>query len=672
VVPIGKPIGDDQTQAELQHPAAAVPDGNVRVSFPTKLGERFIVKGTEVAFYMPPTGYRVISDSRNEHIRTAVSLERLEYCTLLDENGQRRIAKGPEVVFPEPTESFVEIDQPDGRKSSYKGRAFELDEIKGLYIKVTQDYTEDDGTERKSGDELFITGNEQRIYYPRVEHTIICYGSQMVHYGVEIPRGEGRYVMERKSGKFKLVKGETNYLPDPRNDVIVRRVLSDREVTLLFPGNEEARRVNQVFRQQAGGDKEILEVRPPEETVMRRSLAAATQTFDRGTGYTPPRTITIDTKYDGAVRIRTFPGHAIMVVNGEGKRRIVKDGEVTLLEYDEKVHSFSLSSGTPKSDKNRIDGVYLQISNNTVSDVVTVETKDLCEINLRVCYRVNFEGDKPEKWFAVEDYIKLLTTNLRSMLRNAAKAHGVLDLQEHVTEIVRDTILGKSHAEAGRPGRKFEENSMRVYDVDVLDCEIKDGEIGELIDREQRSVFVHGLKLSEIGRSDELTKRQETAAQTAIGLKAETAGRQLGALRERIEQEGANQALTEKLAAEREAETLAAQKKLEEGLQAIAELKLLVKKAADEHDTSVKKERTDIEVKADEARLKAMGDKVAEALTHSAHAAAIRDALKSFSFPVAGGENIAAVLSRAFNGTPAGKWVAGLLGEVAKAPPPQQ
>jgi major vault protein len=654
--------------------APQLPQADARPTFPTTLGERFIVKGTEVAFYMPPTGYRVIPNESNEYVRTAVSLERLEYCTLLDENGQRRIAKGPEVVFPQPTESFVEIEQPGGR-STFKGRAFELDEIKGLYIKVTQDYKEEDGKQRRTGDELFITGREQRIYYPRVEHAIISYGKQMVHYGIEIPRGDGRYVMNRKTGEIRLVKGETIFLPDPRDEVIVRRVLSDREVALLFPGNEEALEVNRTFRA-AAGKQSFLEVAAPPEALMRRGLAASTQSFDRGTGYTPPRTITIDSKYDGAVRVRTFPGYAIMIVNGEGKRRIVKDGDVTLLEYDEKVHSFSLSSGTPKSDLRRVDGVYLQIGNNTVSDVVEVESRDLCAVRLRVAYRVNFEGDKPEKWFAVEDYIKLLTTNLRSMLRAAAKTRGIVELQQMVTEIVRDTILGKSGGEAGRPGRKFDENNMRVYDVDVLDCEITDPQIRDLIDAEQRAVFTHELRLGQIARETLLAKSQEDAAQQALELKAATAAKKSGTERARIEQEAANVALAQKLEADRAAAEadanrrqaeadLVAKQKLEEGLKAIEELRLELKKAADDHETEVKKARVAIDVDADEKRLKAMGDKIAEALTHSANAAAMKDALASFSFPVAGGENMAAVLSRAFSGTPAGAWVAGLLNQVS-------
>jgi hypothetical protein len=34
-------------------------------------------------------------------------LERLEYCILLNENGKKRYERGPQVVFPGPTEKFI-------------------------------------------------------------------------------------------------------------------------------------------------------------------------------------------------------------------------------------------------------------------------------------------------------------------------------------------------------------------------------------------------------------------------------------------------------------------------------------------------------------------------------------------------------------------------------------
>ena len=41
-------------------------------------------------------------------MRDALTLERLEYCILVDQNGKKRYERGPQVVFPEPTEAFVD------------------------------------------------------------------------------------------------------------------------------------------------------------------------------------------------------------------------------------------------------------------------------------------------------------------------------------------------------------------------------------------------------------------------------------------------------------------------------------------------------------------------------------------------------------------------------------
>jgi major vault protein len=73
------------------------------------VGQLLVIKGTEVSFYIPPTGIEVIrvSGSGNEYVRDAVTLERLEYAILKDEDGEKRYVHGPAVVFPKPTETFV-------------------------------------------------------------------------------------------------------------------------------------------------------------------------------------------------------------------------------------------------------------------------------------------------------------------------------------------------------------------------------------------------------------------------------------------------------------------------------------------------------------------------------------------------------------------------------------
>ncbi len=172
------------------------------------LGQEMVIRGTEVSFYIPPTGIEVVTDRQGGLVREAVTLERLEYCILLDEDGNKRYIQGPDVVFPEPTERFVER-QVSGVLCK-KFRAVELNENSGIYVKVIAPYTSSDGdkvTQHGVGDELFITGKDQMIYFPRPEHAVIKYGAQDIHYAVAIPAGEGRYVMERNTGQIRLVKG---------------------------------------------------------------------------------------------------------------------------------------------------------------------------------------------------------------------------------------------------------------------------------------------------------------------------------------------------------------------------------------------------------------------------------------------------------------------------------
>src|SRR5262249_36761351 len=74
------------------------------------MGNLLVIRGTDVSFYIPPTGVEVVPDASGSYTREAVTLERLEYCTLLDENGDKTFVRGPAVVFPRPTETFVERD----------------------------------------------------------------------------------------------------------------------------------------------------------------------------------------------------------------------------------------------------------------------------------------------------------------------------------------------------------------------------------------------------------------------------------------------------------------------------------------------------------------------------------------------------------------------------------
>ena len=132
----------------------------------------------------PPTGGNRLSCSTSKASGCATrSRSSVSSTILVDQNGKKRFERGPQVVFPEPTETFI------AQGGARKFRAIELNEIQGLHVKVIAPYTEAGRTYRE-GDELFITGVETAIYFPREEHSLVRYDGHDRHFAVAVPRGK--------------------------------------------------------------------------------------------------------------------------------------------------------------------------------------------------------------------------------------------------------------------------------------------------------------------------------------------------------------------------------------------------------------------------------------------------------------------------------------------------
>lgn len=570
-----KPAGGSDT---AEQPTIAGTDTNLTI------GALHVIKGTDVSFYIPPTGVEVVPDETGKLVREAVTLGQLEYCLLYDENGNKRYERGPAVVFPKPTEVFAHRDVTDAAGRPAKTRKFkplELNENSGIYVKVIADYDEG-GQQHKVGEELFITGRDQMIYFPREEHAIVRYDGNEIHYGIAIPAGEARYVLDRNRGVIRLVEGPTIFLPDPRKEVVVRRILDTKTCQLLYPGNKAALAHNAAL---AGMDLAQYLSESASNATMNAAMNAASagmvgwqgatgpqgpigaigvysataalavsdsaaarglgnapakgfsgDAFQRNTQYTEPRTITLPTKFDGAVTVDIWTGYAVMLVRKNGDKRVVQGPKTVLLEYDETPQVMTLSTGKPKNMDAPFRTAFLMVRANKVSDIVEVETKDLCKLRVKLSYRVNFEGD-PEKWFDAENYVKFLCDHERSKLRNAVMQHGVQEFYTNATEILRDVVLGKSDG-ADRPGTPFKENGMRIYDVEVLEVSIDNKDVAGMLTSAQREAINQELTLQTEQRKLDFTKqiegiKQETAlaqfqtASNALELKQQEAARKL-------------------------------------------------------------------------------------------------------------------------------------------------
>lgn len=633
-------------------------------------GQMLVIEGTKVSFYIPPTGIEVIPVDEKNYIRDAVTLERLEYCILKDENGNKRYLHGPDVVFPKPTETFVKTSH-----GGYCFRAIELSKISGIYVKVIAEYTEN-GVTHPIGEELFITGNEQMIYYPRPEHAIISYDGKHMHHAIAIPEGEGRYVMNRETGEIKTVVGPKMYLPDPRKEVVVKRKLTSKECQLWYPGNVDAIEYNKSLNEKSleknikklGGVSDIKNFvfNSAFSDVASMDCLESNAGISRGTSYTKPRTITIDNRFDGVITIDVWTGYAINVTSKSGTREVVVGPKTKLLNYDETLEVLELSTGRPKTTDNLIKTVFLRVENNKISDLINVQTKDFVNVQIKVSYCVDFLEKYKDKWFSVENYVKYMCDRQRSLLKREAKRYNIEDFYTNASDIVRKVCLAlpneneeRGESEVGREGRFFKENGMLVHDVEVLSITVESN-VASILNEHQEEMIRKCLELSDATRKMEVVTKLAAFEKEEAKIRYDNQIHKLE-LKKTLEMEElkAKEELDKK-----EREQLEAKKQAECDMQtlidAITEAKLERTKKEDATQLEYEKAKANIEKAKQEAYAEtvskivtAIGPDLVAALTSTSNASMLETVTKSMApYAIArGNESVAEVTDRLLRGT---------------------
>lgn len=600
-------------------------------------GQILVIKGTEVSFYIPPTGIEVIpkdNDDRKGYVREAVTLERLEYCILKDEDGNKRYVHGPEVVFPKPTETFV-----TSPKGGYIFRAVELSKISGIYVKVIAEYKDEDGTVHPVGEELFITGNDQMIYYPRPEHAIISYDNKMMHHAIAIPEGEGRYIMNRMTGVIKTVKGPAMYLPDPRTEVVVKRKLTENQCNLWYPGNTAVLNYNIglnekfVEKSLATADLDTLTAYSC-VTSASASLAnlEAKANISRGTSYTKPRTITLDNKLDGVVSIDVWTGYAINVISKSGERAVVCGPQTVLLDYDQDLERLELSTGCPKTTDRTLKTVYLRHENNKVSDLIPVETSDFVRANIKVSYCVDFDPAHKDKWFAVDNYVKYLCDRMRSLLKRAAKQYTINEFYQNYSDIVRSVVLGLCAETENADGaenkhrghRFFPENGMFVHDVEVLDLSVQRDIENMLLDS-QHEMIRKTLELADAKAEADIAEAMAVAEKKKQELRTQELLNKMDLQKKEAEHKLAMQAQINR---QQEAEDRA-KRQAESDMQPLLDAISAAKDKREAAEHAARQARIDTENAAMVAHAKALAD--VEAAKQAAYAETVKQIMSSIS-----------------------------------------
>lgn len=633
------------------------------------VGQMIVIKGTEVSFYIPPTGIEVIPiENSNEYVRDAVTLERLEYAILKDEDGEKRYIHGPAVVFPKPTETFVAAP-----KGGLIFRALELSPISGIYVKVIAAYDEEKNGEtihHPIGEELFITGNDQMIYYPRPEHAMIQYDGKYMHHAIAIPEGEGRYILNRLTGEITTVRGPQMYLPDPRTEVVVKRKLTNKECDLMYPGNSEVLIYNSGLTEQAvermakkglTGSAVTDALNSVYSTANQESALAifeANANISRGVSYTKPRTITLDTKYEGVVAVDVWTGYAINVVSKSGDREVVIGPATRLFDYDETVEAITVPCG----DKEEVTA-FLKTENNKVSDVINAQTADFVDVQIKLSYYVDFLKDYKDSWFAVNNYAKYLCDNMRSLIKREIRTYNIKDFYADSTEIIRNIVLDiNTDAEteaADKPfGRLFRTNGMLVNDVDIIGIGVEK-DIAMILEKHQNELIQKSVELADAAARMEVVTALADVKKKEAELNNETALYALELEQKRTEEEMHNEEMIRAKKREAKAAEVQAQNDLQGILTAIQSAEMARIKEKQDAEIAHAKELAEIEKAKQEAYaatvkeiMSSIQPDLVAAISASTQAELLKEGMASISpYAIANGESVADTVNKLLRGT---------------------
>jgi major vault protein len=506
---------------------------------------------------------------------------------------------------------------------------------------------------------------------------MIQYDGKYMHHAIAIPEGEGRYILNRLTGEIKTIKGPQMYLPDPRTEVVVKRKLTTKECQLLYPGNTEVLEYNHSLNEKVteklarkGGTNAVTDAINGAYSTSNQldtlAIFEANANISRGVSYTKPRTITLDTKYDGVVAVNVWTGYAINVVSKTGDREVIVGPMTRLLDYDETLESMELSTGNPKTTDRLLNTAYLRVENNKVSDIIGGQTKDFVDVNVKVSYCVNFLEEYKNKWFSVDNYVKFLTDRMRSMVKKEIKKYTIQEFYANSTDIVRNLVLDINRNtedngadEKKYTGRVFIENGMNVVDVEVLAVHV-DRKIANLIEAHQTEMIEKTLELTDAeARMKVITAladvdRKKSELENANALYELSLNQKLAQERFAREEE-----MREKQRVAKEAEKRA-EADMQKILDAIQAAELARKKATVDAEIARQKELAEIEkakqtayAQTIEKIMSSVTPDLIAALSTKANAELFSEAAKNIGpYAIAGNESISDTVNKLMRGTP--------------------
>lgn len=458
------------------------------------------------------------SVAADPYARRAVVLGPKNFCYLFDADGNPRIVRGPARVFPGPHDTFL---QRGSRRRVYD--AYELGEHQALYLRVITPISRDELAKRlppgtalereyyEAGAELLVRGLPS-VFFPFIEAEVLSPLTREPHVGndhdgvivqaIGIDQKSGIYVRDQRTGMVSTVRGETSYLVDPRvAEHVHRHVPADR--WNLWIAHTE-----------------------------------------------PHKAATAEVITPWALSVSVPANEAVLVTSRLG-RRVVVGPCAELLGFDEQLTPLKLSQGDSKDGHGTLTTCFLQVRGWRIADQFAVESSDFVTMRVRLGLSGHFGGES-ERWFDVEDPVKLLCDATRARVRDAARGVPAARLLAELPQLVRTALLG------GEGAVRFAENGMALDGVDVLGVDVADAALADLFAKAQREAVSLELEGQQARRRLEAARARDAVDAEEYLLLRQSAQRGAESKKADANDEHALTELKNRLTAERELAALRA------------------------------------------------------------------------------------------------------------------
>lgn len=582
------------------------------------------------------------------YARRAVVLGPKNFCFLFDADGNPRIVRGPARVFPGPHDTFL---QRGSRRRVYD--AYELGEHQALYLRIITPISREELARRlppgtpldrdhyEAGAELLVRGLPS-VFFPFIEAEVLNPVTREPHVGndhdavvinaIGIDQKSGIYVRDQRTGMVKMVRGETSYLVDPRGEEHVQRRIPHDKWNLWI-------------------------------------------------GHAEPHKITTSEVVTPWALSVIVPNNEAVLITSRHGRRVVVGPRTELLEYEEQLTALKLSKGKSKDGHTTVTTCFLRVQGGRVADNFEVESADFVRFKVKLGLAGHFEGE-PEKWFHVEDPVKLLADTVRARVREAARLLAATQLLLEFPSVVRKALLD------GEGGvLRFAENGMVLSGVDVLSFQVADPALAELFANVQREAVSLQLQDQQSRRRLESTRLRDALDADEHALQRGANQRMAETQKLEAQDEHAVAVLKQQLAAARDAEALKLKHQLDRiafeaardqdreqaelaaatrvlAAEAEAKARALVDRAAEEHARAlaeVEQARAAALAEADAVRLGALQRELVGALQAAADSEVLKAAASNMNLvSLLGGKSPAELLSQLVRGTPLSRTTDGM------------